>query len=47
MSLPCPYFGARCVLTDLRNAGFMDQAAQDPGLVEVYRDEHAVVYQTR
>lgn len=38
-------FGAHYVLTDLRHGSFIDQAAQDPGLVEVYRDEDAVVYQ--
>lgn len=38
-------FGARYVLTDLRHGSFMDRAAQDPGLVEVYRDQEAVVFQ--
>lgn len=38
-------FGAHYVLTDLRHGSFIDQAAQDPGLDEVYRDEDAVVYQ--
>lgn len=40
-------FGAGYVLSDLRHGSFMEKAAQDPGLVEVYRDEHAVIYQTR
>ena len=39
-------FGAQYVLTDLRHGNFIEQAAQDPGLQEVYRDGDAVVYQT-
>jgi hypothetical protein len=38
-------FGARYVLTDLRHTGFLDQAARDPRLAEVYRDGDAVVFQ--
>jgi hypothetical protein len=38
-------FGARYVVTDLRHQDFLAQAAQDPGLEEVYRDEEAVVFQ--
>ncbi|MEX2029651.1 MAG: hypothetical protein WD906_01590 [Anaerolineales bacterium] len=37
-------FGARYVLTDLRHTGFLEQAASDPGLVQVYRDGDAVVF---
>lgn len=37
-------FGAGYVLTDLRHTGFLEQAAADPGLVEVYRDEEAVIF---
>ena len=39
-------FGAQYVLTDLRHGDFIEQAAEDPGLKEVYRDGEAVVYQT-
>jgi hypothetical protein len=38
-------FGAQYILTDLKHTGFMERAAQDPGLVEVYRDGEAVIYQ--
>lgn len=38
-------FGARYILTDLRHGGFLKQAARDPRLAEVYRDEEAVVFQ--
>jgi hypothetical protein len=38
-------FGAHYVLTDLRHGDFLGRAAADPGLVEVYRDEEAVVFQ--
>ena len=37
-------FGARYILTDLRHRDFIVKAEQDPNLVEVYRDEDAVVY---
>ncbi len=37
-------FGARYVLTDLKHTGFLKQAAQDPALVEVYRDAEAVIF---
>lgn len=39
-------FGARYVVSDLRHGAFLEQAAQDPGLVEVYRDGDSVVFQT-
>jgi hypothetical protein len=38
-------FGAGYILTDLRHGDFLEQAAADPALVEVYRDEEAVVFQ--
>lgn len=38
-------FGASYVLTDLRHGAFIDQAEQDPGMREVYRDREAVIYQ--
>lgn len=38
-------FGARYVISDLQHGDFLDQAGSDPGLVEVYRDEYAAVFQ--
>jgi len=38
-------FGGRYVLTDLQHGGFLEQAEADPGLLEVYRDNYAAVYQ--
>jgi hypothetical protein len=38
-------FGAGYVLTDLQHRDFLKQAAQDPGLWEVYRDQDAIVFQ--
>jgi hypothetical protein len=38
-------FGSRYILTDLLHEDFIRQAEEDPGLVEVYRDEDAIVYQ--
>lgn len=38
-------FGARYILTDLRHKAFLDQAANDTGMVEVYRDREAIVFQ--
>jgi hypothetical protein len=37
-------FGAAYVLTDLRHGAFLKQAASDPRLREVYRDEFAAVF---
>jgi len=37
-------FGAYYILTDLSHTDFLDQAAKDPRLVEVYRDGDAVVF---
>ncbi|MBV6394922.1 MAG: hypothetical protein HFACDABA_00493 [Anaerolineales bacterium] len=38
-------FGARYIVSDLRHAAFLEAAKTDPYLVEVYRDESAVVYE--
>jgi len=38
-------FAARYVQTDLNHADFLDQAATDPGLKEVYRDEQTVIFE--
>jgi hypothetical protein len=37
-------FGAEFVMSDLSHRAFMRAADSDPGLVEVYRDQDAVVY---
>ncbi len=37
-------FGADYVFTDLNHEGFIEEAASDPALREIYRDEYAVVY---
>ena len=37
-------FGAHYVVTDLRHAGFLSAAADDPRMLEVYRDSHSVVF---
>jgi len=37
-------FGAAYVFSDLNHDDFMDEAADDPLLQEVYRDEYAVIY---
>ncbi|MFQ5612157.1 MAG: hypothetical protein ACE5H9_08490 [Anaerolineae bacterium] len=38
-------FGSSHVLTDLRHKSFLRQAESDPGLVEVYRDEYAAIFE--
>jgi hypothetical protein len=38
-------FSARYVHTDLKHGNFLRQAADDPGMVEVYRDKQAVVFE--
>ena len=38
-------FGASYVHTDLDHGNFLDQAASDPGLKEVYRDGQAVIFE--
>lgn len=40
-------FGSDYVFSDLNHDGFLAEAAQDPGLVEVYRDEYAVIFALR
>ncbi len=37
-------FGASYVFSDLRHGDFMDEAADDPLLQEVYRSDDAVIY---
>ena len=37
-------FGAQFVFSDLDHEGFLDAAADDPALREIYRDEYAVVF---
>ena len=38
-------FGARYIHTDLKHGDFLDQAANDPGLREVYRDTDSVIFE--
>lgn len=38
-------FGSRYVHTDLDHGDFLDKAAHDPGLKEVYRDDQAVLFE--
>ena len=38
-------FGASYAISDLKHKGFLREAADDPGLLEVYRDDDAVVFQ--
>jgi hypothetical protein len=38
-------FGARYVMSDLQHARFLEQADNDPDLMEVYRDGDSVVFQ--
>ena len=40
-------FDASYVFSDLRHEGFLDEAADDPLLEEVYRDEYAVIFEVR
>lgn len=40
-------FASEFVLTDLKHNNFLEIAQGDPGLVEVYRDEQAVVFELR
>jgi hypothetical protein len=37
-------FGAQFVFTDLNHEAFLQQAAEDPWLTEIYRDEQAVIF---
>jgi hypothetical protein len=38
-------FQARYIQTDLYHGDFLDNAAHDPGLVEVYRDDQSVIFE--
>jgi hypothetical protein len=38
-------FGAGYVMTDLKHEDFLDEAGDDPNLVEMFRDEYAAVFQ--
>jgi hypothetical protein len=40
-------FSAEYVMTDLAHQEFMDRAAEDQAISEVYRDDQAVIYQVR
>jgi hypothetical protein len=40
-------FGAAYVVSDLAHEDFLSRAADDPALVEIYRDEDAVVFAVR
>jgi hypothetical protein len=40
-------FGARYVMSDLLHGSFLEQAALDPRLVEVYRDRDSVVFEVK
>ncbi|MEW6404578.1 MAG: hypothetical protein AB1649_22505 [Chloroflexota bacterium] len=38
-------FGSRHVVTDLEHGGFLREAARDPGMKEVYRDDQSAVFE--
>ena len=38
-------FGARFIHSDLKHGDFLDQAANDPGLREVYRDTDSAIFE--
>jgi hypothetical protein len=38
-------FESRYVHTDLNHAGFLRAAQDDPGLVEIFRDDQAVLFE--
>ncbi|MFN8458940.1 MAG: hypothetical protein U0401_30535 [Anaerolineae bacterium] len=40
-------FGATYVISDLNHRSFLAEARNDPGLVEVYRDDYAVIFQVQ
>jgi hypothetical protein len=44
-SLIQEFFGSEYVFTDQQHTGFIQKASADPGLVEVYRDPEAVIFQ--
>ena len=37
-------FAAKYVITDLAHDGFIDQASEDSGMEELYRDDEAIIY---
>ena len=37
-------FGGDYVLTDIAHTDFIDQARDDPGLAEVFRDKFCIIY---
>jgi hypothetical protein len=40
-------FGAAYVFSDLNHEAFLDRAAEDPALEEIYRDEYAAVFRVK
>ena len=46
-SLIHSHFGASYVFSDLTHEAFLEEAADDPALAEVYRDEYAVIFAVR
>ena len=40
-------YGSEFVFTDLNHENFLQKAAEDPGLEEVYRDDYAVIFAVR
>jgi hypothetical protein len=40
-------FGARYLFTDLDHRAFLRKAAADPRMIELYRDEYAVIFEIR
>jgi hypothetical protein len=40
-------FTAQYILTDLKHKDFIDRAGEDAEIVEVYRDEEAIIYQVK
>jgi hypothetical protein len=38
-------FAGQYVFTDHQHRDFINQAERDPGLIEVYRDNEAIIYQ--
>ena len=37
-------FAAEYILTDLSHENFIERAGEDPGIVEVYRDNEAILF---
>ena len=40
-------FASQFILTDLSHKKFIERAGEDPGLVEVFRDKEAIIYQVQ